>query len=523
MARPDSSGIVEALRREFVPFLQSCTEPEQLPEILRRLAGCLGADGAILWRADDEQLLVQCTTGSARQDWATAHASDTAGAAAVRRGAGILAEAERGPYAAATIGETLAQVAAVPVRGAKGPLGSVEFHWKKGAATPAIAEIFPEIENALRQTLPGLLEFETSRQNYIRAISRLMMLYDVGKVFHSTLDLGELAPHIQDRVQAIVSADAVVVWLLDNVKKNLYCAAVTDKFRGTMESVRVWASDAGLGATIAAGEPAILERVDDEAWAARWGAPLRGILVVPLVADGHPLGAIEAVRGPDSGPFSEEDLRVLVDVAKQATVALRNAQRLQAERRVKELQALAEISQEITATLDIDRVLSTAVNRITAVLPVNRSSISILRKGRREMAAISGQVQVDRTKPGVPDLISLHEWLGGLDGDMRTARWITFSSSRTLPRQENASRRFRTSGETLFPGSLPCSEKNRRKWFTSNGMSSLRSRSGGKRKGSTFKRKKRSSRNFPCPIAADFSPSTSAATPELSTYCSRSE
>jgi len=363
MARPNSSSIVEALRREFVPFLQSCTEPEQLPEILRRLAGCLGADGAILWRADDEQLLMQCTTGSARQDWATAHASNTAGAAAMRRGAGIVAEAERGPYAAAEIGESLAQVAAVPVR---------------------------------------------------------------------------------------------------------------------------------------------------------------GILVAPLVADGHPLGAIEAVRGPDSALFSEEDLRVLVDVAKQATVALRNAQRLQAERRVKELQALAEISQEITATLDIDRVLSTAVNRITAVLPVNRSSISILRKGRREMAAISGQVQVDRTKPGVPDLISLHEWLGGLDGDMRTARWITFSSSRTLPRQENASRRFRTSGETLFPGSLPCSEKNRRKWFTSNGMSSLRSRSGGKRKGSTFKRKKRSSRNFPCPIA-DFSPSTSAATPELSTYCSRSE
>jgi RND family efflux transporter MFP subunit len=418
MARLDSSGIVEALRREFVPFLQSCTEPEQLPEILRRLAGCLGADGAILWRADDEQLLVQCTVGSARQDWATAHASNTAGAAAMRRGAGIVAEAERGPYAAAEIGESLAQVAAIPVRGAKGPLGSAEFHWKKGAATPAVAEIFPEIENALRQTLPGLLEFETSRQNYIRAISRLMMLYDVGKVFHSTLDLGELAPHIQDRVQAIVSADAVVVWLLDNVKKDLYCAAVTDKFRGTMESVRVWASDAGLGATIAAGEPVILEKVDDEAWAARWGPPRRGILVVPLVADGHPLGAIEAVRGPDSSPFSEEDLRVLVDVAKQATVALRNAQRLQAERRVKELQALAEISQEITATLDIDRVLSTAVNRITAVLPVNRSSISILRKGRREMAAISGQVQVDRTKPGVPDLISLHEWLGGLDGDI---------------------------------------------------------------------------------------------------------
>lgn len=420
MARPpDSSAYLEALRQDFRPFLEKCTEPDQLPDILNRLARCLGADGAVLWRAEEEQAVPQCTAGIVSADWAAAHAGGSAGAEALRRGAAVLADAGSGPYGPAEIAARLAQVAAIPVRGASGPAGSVELHWKlEGAAPAPIGDLAPEIASALSQRFAELLTREGERQNYIRAISRLMMLYDVGKVFHSTLELGDLAPLIQDRVQAIVSADAAVVWLLDNIKKSLYCAAVTDRFRGMMESVRVWASDPGLGETIAAGEPAVFTKVDDAAWTTRWQAPLRGVLVVPLLAEGRPLGAIECVRGPDSRPFTDEDLRVLVDVAKQATVALRNAQRYQAERRVKELQALTQISQEITSTLDLDRVLSTAVNRIPTVLPADRCSVSVLRKGKWELSVISGEAVVDRSKPGVKALAEMHAWLSGLGGDL---------------------------------------------------------------------------------------------------------
>ena len=259
---------------------------------------------------------------------------------------------------------------------------------------------------------------QNERENYIKAISRLMMLYDVGKVLHSTLELGELAPLILQRVESIVEADAAAVWLLDPAKKNLYCTAVSSSHRALMEATRVWASDPGLGSAAAQGDAVLLTDVDDPAWISRWQSKLRGVLAVPLQADGRFLGAIEAVRAESSEPFAEEDLRLLIDVAKQASVALRNAQRYQAERRVKEMHALNEISQEITATLDLDRVLTTTVNRITSVIPADRCSISLMRKGELAIDAISGESKVDRKSPPVRELEAMHTWLSGLGGDL---------------------------------------------------------------------------------------------------------
>lgn len=127
--------------------------------------------------------------------------------------------------------------------------------WKQDAREAApIAELFPELEESFTQVLPALLAYAPSRQTSIKAITRLMMLYDVGKVFHSTLELGELAPLIVARVQQIVEAEAAAIWLLDNVKKNLYCAAAAGPRDPRMDSTQVWASDPGLGAALSEGQ-----------------------------------------------------------------------------------------------------------------------------------------------------------------------------------------------------------------------------------------------------------------------------
>jgi GAF domain-containing protein/biotin carboxyl carrier protein len=418
MAQPPFDFLV-ALRQEFVPFLLRCSGPEQFPELLSRLAHCLGADAAVLWRVEDDQIFPQATFGTLRADWAAAHSRESAGASAWQNNASVLVEANRGPYRAEVAKQHLAQVAGIPIRGLRGCVGSIELAWKQDGGAPVpIAQILPELEDTFKQALPALLSYETSRQSSIKAITRLMMLYDVGKVLHSTLELTELAPLILARVQHIVDAEAAAVWLLDSVKKNLYCAAAAGPRDPAMDSMRIWASDEGLGTTVSQGEPVLLHDVEDLAWTSRWGSPIRSLLVVPLSFEGRFLGAFEVVRKENPAPFSEEDLRVLVDVGKQAAVALRNAQRYQAERRVKELHALMEISKEITATLDLDGVLSTTVNRITTVIPADRCSVSVLRKGRWEVNAISGAMKVDLKNPAVQELAVMHEWLAGLDGDL---------------------------------------------------------------------------------------------------------
>jgi GAF domain-containing protein/biotin carboxyl carrier protein len=456
MARvPEPSDLLTALRNDFVPFLQKCSDPEQLPELLSRLANCLVADGAVLWRFEENQILPQATFGVLRADWAAAHRSESAGAASWQNAASVVVEANRGPYLAQVVGQPLAQVAAIPIRGPRGFAGSIELAWKPdGRGRAPIAQIFSDLEDAFQQVLPALLGYEASRQNSIRAITRLMMLYDVGKVFHSTLELGELAPLILARVQSIVDADSAAVWLLDPVRKSLYCAAAAGPRDPSMDSMRMWPADPGLGETLQQGEAVLLHDIEDAAWTGRWGSPIRSLLVVPLSYEGRFLGACEAIRGANAAPFSEEDLRVLVDVGKQAAVALRNAQRYQAERRVKELHALMEISKEITATLDLDRVLAATVNRVTQVIPADRCSVSILRKGRREVNAISGEAKVDAKTPAVQGLTAMHEWLAGLDGDLSVAQTDEGITSDHEEIREKFSTYFQKTGFRALTGLL---------------------------------------------------------------------
>lgn len=450
-----SSNLLQVLRGEFLPYLQNCRNPDQLPELLERLAGYLGADGAILWSGEDDRLTPLATLGCVDNDWAVARAAESAGATAFLGGAAVLTQAQQGPYRPEISGHRLAQVVSFPLQGPKGRVGCVEFWWTADGRKPApVNEILPLLEDALNQTVPALLEYEAERRNYVNAISRLMMLYDIGKVFHSTLDLNELGLLISSRVQNILEAEGAAVWMLHPVKKNLYCAAAGGPNSAAFEQMRIWASDPGLGTAVSQGETVLLHDVEDPEWTGRWGSPIHSLAAVPLLHGGKFLGAIEAVRGSSAPRFSEEDLRLLIDVAKQAAVALRNAQRLQLERRVNELNALMEISKEITATLDLDRVLATTVNRITSVLPADRCSVSLFRRGEWEVSAMSGEMKVDRKSPAVRELEGIHLWIAGSGGDIAVTQTDAGIDSDREETREKFARYFQQAGMRALTGLL---------------------------------------------------------------------
>ena len=96
----------------------------------------------------------------------------------------------------------------------------------------------------------------------------------------------------------------------------------------------------------------------------------RTALSVPLMREGVAIGAIAILRA-EAQLFTERQVALLETFADQAVIAIENvrlftelqARTAQLTRSVEELQALGEVSQALSSTLDLETVLSTIVSR----------------------------------------------------------------------------------------------------------------------------------------------------------------
>jgi RND family efflux transporter MFP subunit len=133
-------------------------------------------------------------------------------------------------------------------------------------------------------------------------------------------------------------------------------------------------------------------------------------MVAPLMDKESLVGVVEAVNRLDETPFDEDDLFVLTSLNESAAIALHNASLLLAERKVEVLETLVRVSQEITSTLNLDRVLQTIVNAPQAVIPYERAAIALERNGKYKLAAVTGLTQVDAGDPDIAPLNDILRW-----------------------------------------------------------------------------------------------------------------
>ena len=109
---------------------------------------------------------------------------------------------------------------------------------------------------------------------------------------------------------------------------------------------------------------------------------VRSVLVVPMLRQGQPIGAI-AIGRPEQGPFSERQIEMLQTFADQAVIAIENVRlfkELQARtqeltRSVGELQALGEVGRAVSSTLDVETVLDTIVSRASQLAGTDSCSV----------------------------------------------------------------------------------------------------------------------------------------------------
>src|SRR6185503_20251223 len=110
------------------------------------------------------------------------------------------------------------------------------------------------------------------------------------------------------------------------------------------------------------------------------GQLAKSFLGVPIMAGEVAIGVLSSQSATQEGRYGESDVRLLSTIAANVGVAIQNARLYQeAHRRGDEMAALAEVGQEISATLDVQAVLDRIGERVRSLLAADSVALYLSR------------------------------------------------------------------------------------------------------------------------------------------------
>ncbi|WP_411280956.1 efflux RND transporter periplasmic adaptor subunit [Gemmatimonas sp.] len=126
------------------------------------------------------------------------------------------------------------------------------------------------------------------------------------------------------------------------------------------------------------------------------------------------VGVIRLCRDRGDGPLSEgsvESLAAMITLAGFVAGTLVREGVLQSKAR--DFNLVAELSREVTATLDLDRVLRAVVNLASRALTFDRGALALYEDGHCDIRAVSGADKVDANDSRLRDLAERAAWAAG--------------------------------------------------------------------------------------------------------------
>jgi GAF domain-containing protein/biotin carboxyl carrier protein len=247
-------------------------------------------------------------------------------------------------------------------------------------------------------------------------IERLRLMHSIGLEFSASLDFDELLPRVFQRVLAALGAQGGSLWITegDMLRCRLAEGGAGQKLVGAEMPVGTgFVGDVAQRqrttiVTRAMDDPRYQPQVDSSEMLSTT------VMATAMVAGGVTVGAIQiSNKLTGKGVFDEGDRELLEGLAATAAAALRNAQLHTVEKRARDLALLLEISREITATLDLDRVLQSVVNLASRALPFDRGAVGLYQKGQCEIRAVAGQETASPKDPRLQDLMARAAWAAG--------------------------------------------------------------------------------------------------------------
>ena len=330
-------------------------------------------------------------------------------------GSGLVRE----EYAHLNVRRTVKSLACVPMLQSEVLVGAIEILSFDEPLESAQLDTLGPLAELAAAGLVSSRSYEQERNGSLNSITRLTQFYDIEKVFSSTLEMDELLPIIGGKMREMLECEAVNLWMVQGDGSILLMHQAGEEPSTQLNMVQKGGE--GLAGDVSdTGEAILIEDSADERLSRRNAnageGAVRSIMIAPLMDKESLVGVVEAVNRLDGTPFDEDDLFVLTSLNESAALALHNASLLLAERKVEVLETLVRVSQEITSTLNLERVLQTIVNAPQAVIPYERAAIALEQNGKYKLAAVTGLTQVDPDAPDIAPLNDILRWVIASEG-----------------------------------------------------------------------------------------------------------
>ena len=216
---------------------------------------------------------------------------------------------------------------------------------------------------------------------------RLAALYEVSSRLGTSLDLPQVLNQVMDAIIQLTGAERGILMLYDQNANKLNTMAARNMDQETIDPHSLHISRTIVERTIATGQGLLTDNAqEDDRFSDKQsvvGYQLRSIMCAPLRTRGRTIGAAFVDNRLFSGVFNKDDLGLLVTFANQAAIAIENARlftqtdKLLA-RRVEELSLFQQIDQQLNKALDLNRVLSLALDWAISITNADGGSIGLL-------------------------------------------------------------------------------------------------------------------------------------------------
>ncbi|MCI0399556.1 MAG: GAF domain-containing protein [Chloroflexi bacterium] len=230
-----------------------------------------------------------------------------------------------------------------------------------------------------------------------RQLTELMTLYEATATMTAELDQSSVMQTVVKEFAAALQADECTMFVWESGRRNLIPMARVGAGQsdhspaGDISTLSQIERHPTVRQVFETREPCILRRdggTDQYDKALLKAARLQSLLLVPLIWRNQELGLLALGRAGQQRPrpFSNQDIRLARNLARQAAVAIEHADLYgQAQRRVDELSAFHDIALQLNTPLELNVVLDVITNSALKLIEANNVHIFLYDQEKDEL------------------------------------------------------------------------------------------------------------------------------------------